>query len=112
VRERELSPLLRERRWSCAHVRNRPSYAASGGLADALIENESTIRDLISGIEGFRAYYFVRGDGDAAASVSVYDDRAGAEELNRLAAEWIAENVPDLSVSAPSVTAGEVALTF
>jgi hypothetical protein len=88
------------------------SYAASGGLGDALVENESAIRDLISGIDGFRAYYFVRGEGHAAASVSVFDDRAGADESNRLAAEWIAENLPDVAISAPSVTAGEVAVAF
>ena len=88
------------------------SYAGSAGLADALVENEGAIRDLISGIEGFRAYYFVRGEGDASASVSVFDDRAGAEASNGLAAGWIAENLPDLSISAPSVTAGEVAVAF
>ena len=58
------------------------SYAASGGLVDSLVENEGAIRDLISEIEGFRAYYFVRGEGDAAVSVSVFDDRAGADESN------------------------------
>jgi len=88
------------------------SYAASGGLADALVENESAIRDLIAGIDGFRAYYFVRGEGDASASVSVFDDRSGAEESNRVAAGWIAENLPGLSISAPAVTAGEVAVSF
>jgi hypothetical protein len=88
------------------------SYAESGGLADALVENESAIRDLISGIEGFRAYYFVRGDGNASASVSVFDDRAGAEESNRVAAQWIAENLSGVAISAPSVTAGEVAVSF
>ena len=88
------------------------SYAGSGGLVDALVENESAIRDLISGIEGFRAYYLVRGEGGAAASVSVFDDSAGADTSNGLAAGWIAENIPDLSISAPTVTAGEVAVTF
>jgi hypothetical protein len=87
-------------------------YDVSDGLVDALVENESTIRDLISGIGGFHAYYLVRGDGGAAVSVSVYDDRAGVEESNRVAAVWIAENLPDLYVSAPQVTAGEVAVTF
>ena len=87
-------------------------YEDSGGLVDALVENEGVIRDLISTIGGFHAYYLVRGDGGSAASVSVYEDRASVEESNRVAAAWIAENLPDLSVSAPQVTAGEVALTF
>ena len=88
------------------------SYAASGGLVDALVENESAVRELISEIEGFRAYYIVRGEGGAAVSVSVFDDRAGAEESTRRAADWVGENLPALSVSAPQVTTGEVAVTF
>jgi hypothetical protein len=88
------------------------AYAGSGDLVDALVANESSVRQLISGIGGFRAYYLVRADGGEAVSVSVYDDRAGAEESNRVAAEWIRENVPDLAVSPPHVSAGEVAISI
>jgi hypothetical protein len=91
-----------------AAIRN---YAGNTELADALVKNESEVKRLISGIEGFRAYYLVR-TGDGAASISVYDDRAGAEQSTRVAGEWVRENLPDLEVSAPQVSAGEVALTF
>jgi len=49
----------------------------------------------------------VKGD-DATASVSVFADKAGADESNRAAAAWLAENLPDLGVAPPQVTAGEV----
>lgn len=88
------------------------SYAGSSGLVDALVEHEDAVRSLISGIGGFRAYYLVRADGGEAVSVSVFDDRAGADESNRVAAEFIRDNLPDLSVSAPHVAAGEVAIAI
>ena len=88
------------------------SYTGGAGLVDALVANESSVRSLISGISGFRAYYLVRADGGESVSVSVYDDRDGAEESNRLAAEWIRENLGDLEVGAPHVAAGEVAISI
>ena len=88
------------------------SYAGSNELANALVENESAVRALISGIGGFRAYYLIRSAGGGAVSVSVYDDEAGIEESNRVAAEWIRENLPDLEVSPPQVTSGEVVISI
>ena len=90
-----------------ATVRN---YVGSEGLIDELVDNEAEVKRLIQGIAGFRAYYLIRTDKGDAVSVSVYDDRSGAEESNRQAAEWIRQNLPDLSISAPQVSAGEVAI--
>jgi hypothetical protein len=84
-------------------------YSGSSELADALVENESEVKRIIQGIDGFKAYYLVR-TSDGAASVSVYENESGAEESNRAAAAWIRENLPDLSVSAPQVSAGEVVI--
>ena len=50
--------------------------------------------------------------GDATTSISVFEDQAGAEESNRAAAAWLAENLPDLGVKPPQVTAGEVVIGF
>ena len=43
-----------------------------------------------------------------AASVSVYDDKSGADESTRVAGEWLRENVPDVAGSPPEVSSGEV----
>jgi hypothetical protein len=87
------------------------TYAGNTELADALVENESEVKRIISEIDGFKAYYLIR-SADGATSVSVYESKDGAEESNRAAAAWLKENLPDLAVSAPQVSAGEVAISL
>jgi hypothetical protein len=89
-------------------VRN---YAGNRDLADALVNNEAEIRNILTAIDGFRAYYLVR-TLDSTVSVSVFDDADGAEESNRQAAEWLRENLPDLAVAAPQISAGDVLVAF
>jgi hypothetical protein len=86
-------------------------YTGNTELVDALVENETGVKEVLTGIAGFRSYYLVRTD-DGALSVSVYDDRNGAEESNRQAAQWLGENLPDLKLTAPQVTAGEAVVAF
>ncbi len=86
-------------------------YEGNNELVDALLENESEVRRLIGDIDGFQAYYLVR-TAEGAVSVSVYDSQDGADESNRQAADWIKENLSDMTISPPKVFAGEVALTF
>ena len=50
-----------------ATIRN---YAGGGALADALVEHEADIRTLITGVDGFRAYYVVRDPDGATTSRS------------------------------------------
>jgi hypothetical protein len=86
------------------------TYSASPELADALVGNEADVKNLVSAIDGFKAYYLVR-TADGAVSVSVYDTEAGANESTKAAADWIRENLPELGVSAPQVSAGEVVIS-
>jgi hypothetical protein len=87
------------------------NYAGGGALADALLEREDEVRGVITGIDGFRAYYLIR-DEDGVTTVSVFDDEAGAEASTRAAAEWVRENLGDLEVAPPQVTSGKVELGF
>jgi heme-degrading monooxygenase HmoA len=91
-----------------ATIRN---YAGNAGLADALVERESEVRDIVSGIAGFKAYYLIK-TADGAASVSVFDDEAGASESTSAAGAWVAENLPEHAGTPPQVSAGEVVITF
>ena len=91
-----------------ATIRN---YSGGAQLSDALVEHQDEIRTLLSGIDGFRAYYIIR-DGDGATTVSVYDDQTGADESTRQAAAWVAENLGDLGVAPPEVTSGPVVFSI
>lgn len=88
------------------------SYTGAGDLVDALVEDENAVRDLVSGLAGFKAYYMVRADDGGAVSVSVFDDRSSADESNAVAAAFIRDNLPGISVGAPQVSSGEVAISF
>jgi hypothetical protein len=66
---------------------------------------------VIGGIEGFKAYYLLK-LAEGTSTVSVFENHEGAEESSRAAAAWLAENLPDLNVAAPYVTAGEVLIAF
>ena len=86
-------------------------YAGNPALADALVERESDVKALISGIDGFEAYYLIK-TADGTASVTVYQGQDGAEESNRVAAVWISENLPQFAGGAvPQISAGEVVIT-
>jgi len=51
-------------------------------------------------------------DRGEATSVSVFDDASGAEESNRQAADWLRENLTEMSPSPPDVIAGDAVLSF
>lgn len=86
------------------------AYPGNSGLADVLVANESDVRRVIEEIDGFRAYYLIK-LAEGTTTVSVFDNQAGAQESSRVAAAWLAENLPDMGAT-PYVTAGEVVLNF
>ena len=86
-------------------------YGEAEGLADAVAENEREIVALFREIDGFRSYYIVKTGPVSATSITVCDDQAGAEASNQIARNYIATNLAHLSVSAPEVHVGEVAMS-
>jgi hypothetical protein len=88
-------------------------YTGASALVDAMVQREQEVRELISTVPGFRAYYIARtGGGGAVASVTVCDDKAGTDESTRRAAEWIRTNMSGASIPPPEVTEGETYITF
>ena len=65
---------------------------------------------IIKEVSGFQAYYAVDAGGGRLATVSVFDDQAGAEESSRMAADYIRqhENIASLLPNPPDVLQGEV----
>ena len=86
-------------------------YEANSELADQLVARADDVRTIITGIEGFHAYYLVRTD-DGTVSITIFNDKNGAEESNRAAAGWIRENMPEIAERPPTISSGEVALTI
>jgi len=46
------------------------------------------------------------------ATISVFEDRAGAEESTRAAAKWVAENIADWTPNPPTIIQGDVAISL
>jgi len=86
-------------------------YGEAEGLADAVAEHKDEILGLFHEIAGFRSYHIVKTGPASATSITVCDDEAGAEASNQAARDYIAANLAHLSVSAPEVHVGEVAMS-
>lgn len=86
------------------------TYAGSQGMADALVENESEVRQIITGIDGFRAYYLIK-TADGAVSISVRR-RGRLRGVDGGGGSDVRENLPDYAGSPPQVSSGEVLVTL
>ena len=84
-------------------------YKTSPGAAAELAQrvNQGFV-PIISKAPGFVAYYVVDAGNDVVASVSVFQDQAGAEESNRMAAGWVKQSIARLLMGPPEITAGAV----
>ena len=85
-------------------------YKDSSKLIDELERRSDDVESLIRGIAGFIAYDLVRTD-SGGFSVSVYEDRAGAEESVRSAREDLQQNLSEVG-SSPEVLQGESVIHF
>ena len=63
---------------------------------------------LIRQAPGLIAFYSVDAGGGAAASISLFEDQAQAEDAARRAADWVRDHLASLSPNPAQVTAGEV----
>jgi hypothetical protein len=63
---------------------------------------------LISEHQGFVAYYWVDAGDGVMFSTSVFEGQADEEDSNRLAADFVKENLADLFPNPPVITAGRV----
>src|SRR5215218_3061870 len=63
---------------------------------------------ILSQLPGFVAYFALHTGGDVVASISVFENRAGADESSRRVAAWVKEQLADLVPYPPQFTAGTV----
>jgi hypothetical protein len=69
---------------------------------------ESDFVPALERLTGFVAYYSVEAGPRLFASVTIFEDRAGAEGSNRLAAEYVQRSLVDRFPTPPEITAGPV----
>jgi hypothetical protein len=84
-------------------------YKTDSPMEAARVTNEGFI-PLLSKVAGLVAYYGIETGKDSWTTVSVFETPAGAEESNRVAAEFVKNN-PDaarLIKSKPEITVGPV----
>ncbi|MEA2124305.1 MAG: hypothetical protein QOI80_1087 [Solirubrobacteraceae bacterium] len=86
------------------------SGAGASDVFDVIGEREEDVRELISGVPGFVSYAAVR-DGDGGVTITVCEDKDGADESSRRAAEFVKDNV-DATPDPPAITEGETVLHF
>lgn len=86
-------------------------YAHASELIDAIAGRKHEVEDIISKVPGFVSYYAIRSAANLT-TVSVFDDRAHADESTRQVREWVQANLPNSSVGAPETTGGEVFINF
>ena len=65
---------------------------------------------LVRDADGFVAYALVDPGDGTIASITVFDDRSGAEASTERAADWVRENLAELVEGSPDVYTGEVVL--
>jgi heme-degrading monooxygenase HmoA len=75
---------------------------------DELVKRVPKAMEVISTLDGFKAYYVVRAGEDTLATVSVFADKAGAVLSNQAAAKRVKENAADLFSGTVDAVTGEI----
>ena len=86
----------------------RYKLAEGASIAKLARQVNEVFIPVLSQSPGFRAYYAVDLGHGEVASVSVFDDKAGAEESTKKAADFVKDKVAPLVTAPPVVTMGEV----
>lgn len=63
---------------------------------------------LIKKINGFVDYYCLLPTNSSLVSVSIFQDKKGADESVKLAADWVAKNLAQYLPEKPEIISGEV----
>ena len=78
---------------------------------DGARTRRNALVDDLEQVPGFVAYYWIDAGDGVMASLSVYEDQAGADESVRVAHDWVRDNAATLIPNPPQVTEGNVVAT-
>jgi hypothetical protein len=87
------------------------AYSGKGAreFFDLLTERKADVETEMRSVKGLVSYTLVRTD-EGGFSVTVCQDKAGAEESLQKAKNWIAKNAGATGVASPKVSEGSVVL--
>jgi hypothetical protein len=94
-----------------ATPRERGDFCQEVRAMHVVIRRYSGAAQLMGEMER-RKDYAVRSGADVLVTITVCDDRAGTDESNRLAREWVQQNVPGVSMGPPEVIDGQAFIEF
>ena len=85
------------------------TYSGKGAkeLFDVLEKRKTDVESIMRPVTGFMSYTLAR-SGDGGFTVTVCQDKTGADESVQVAREWIAKNAGSTGVGAPKVSEGPV----
>jgi hypothetical protein len=83
-------------------------YDGVADVREAIRHVNEGFLQIVSEIPGFAAYYWIDAGDGVMISVSVFQDRASAEESNARASEYAREKMASVLPNPPQITAGEV----
>ena len=89
-------------------------YSTDSDDATEIVDlvRQGDIADIISALPGFVSYYLLDCGEGTVASVSVFEDKAGAVQSNAIAARWVREKIlPSHYLSPPEITGGNVVVS-
>lgn len=89
------------------------TYSGQGTkeLFDLLEERKADVETVIRGVPGFQAYTLIR-TASGGVTVTVCQDKAGADASLQVAREWIQRNASHIGASPPAVAEGAVITHF
>ena len=90
------------------HAAIRRYQVDPGSVAEVTRGINEGFLPIIKDASGFQAYYVVDAGDGRLETVSVFEDRKGAEESTRMASVYISENMASLLPDSPEVLQGEV----
>ena len=89
-----------------AVIRHYHFKVEDGDKIDKLVEEDFV--PLLKKAKGFVRYYWLNTGAGEGASLSVFEDKAGADESIHIAADFVKAELSELMIQKPEVIEGEV----
>jgi hypothetical protein len=88
----------------------RRSNGKPGTVPEVIRKVKEGFVPITSSVPGFVAYYLVDIGNDSVMIVTIFQDKAGAEESGKRAADWVREKLAPLMAGPLEIMVGEVAV--